>query len=92
MSSEPDLDEYDIRDAGDLTPFSPPECLDCGACCHADYVHVWVSGSDHARLTPEERERLIKLYPFIKQSQDALRLPETRYAEPAVIYPAIFER
>jgi len=50
--------EYDIRDAGDLTPFDPPECLDCGACCHADYVHVWVSGSDHARLTPEERKRL----------------------------------
>jgi Fe-S-cluster containining protein len=62
MSSESDLEDeergYDIRDAGDLAPFDPPECLDCGACCHADYVHVWVSGSDHARLTPEERDRL----------------------------------
>lgn len=43
-------------------------------------------------VSPEERARLIKLYPFIRQSQDALRLPETRYAEPAVIYPATFER
>ena len=41
---------------------------------------------------PEERERLIRLYPNIAEWTGALRLPETRYAEPAVIYPATFER
>ena len=40
----------------------------------------------------EERERLIRLYPMIAEWTDALRLPETRYAEPAVIYPAAFDR
>jgi hypothetical protein len=43
-------------------------------------------------VTPEERERLIRLYPLIQEWTSALRLPETRYAEPALIYPAAFER
>ena len=43
-------------------------------------------------VTPEERERLIRLYPMIVEWTDALRLPETRYAEPALIYPATFDR
>jgi hypothetical protein len=43
-------------------------------------------------VTPEERERLIQIYPMIAEWTDGLRLPETRYAEPAVIYPAAFDR
>ena len=43
-------------------------------------------------VTPAERERLIQIYPMIEEWTSGLRLPETRYAEPAVIYPATFER
>ena len=43
-------------------------------------------------VTPEERERLIRVYPLIAEWTSALRLPETRYAEPALIYPATFDR
>jgi hypothetical protein len=43
-------------------------------------------------VTPEERDRLIRVYPLVREWTAALRLPETRYAEPAVIYPATFER
>ena len=43
-------------------------------------------------VTPEERERLIRIYPLIQEWTSAVRLPETRYAEPALIYPAAFER
>ena len=43
-------------------------------------------------VTPEERERLIRVYPMIAEWTGALRLPETRYAEPALIYPAAFDR
>lgn len=43
-------------------------------------------------VTPEERERLIRVYPMIDEWTSGLRLPEARYAEPAVIYPATFER
>ena len=43
-------------------------------------------------VSPEERERLIRLYPMIAEWTGALRLPETRYAEPALIYPATFDR
>ena len=43
-------------------------------------------------VTPEERERLIRVYPMIDEWTGGLRLPETRYAEPALIYPATFER
>ena len=43
-------------------------------------------------VTPEERERLIRLYPAIQEWLAGVRLPETQYAEPASIYPATFER
>ncbi len=43
-------------------------------------------------VTPEERERLIRVYPMIAEWTAGLRLPETRYAEPALIYPAPFDR
>ena len=43
-------------------------------------------------FSAEERERLIRLYPMLAEWTAAVRLPETRYAEPALIYPATFER
>jgi hypothetical protein len=43
-------------------------------------------------VTAEERERLARIYPSISEWTSALRLPETREAEPALIYPATFER
>ncbi len=43
-------------------------------------------------VTAEERERLIRVYPTIAEWTGAVRLAETRYAEPALIYPAPFER
>ena len=44
------------------------------------------------KVTPEERERLIRVYPTITEWTGSVRLPETRYAEPALIYPATFDR
>ena len=43
-------------------------------------------------LLAEERERLIRVFPMIDEWTGGLRLPETRYAEPAIIYPATFDR
>ncbi|HLH74482.1 MAG TPA: hypothetical protein VKX96_14425 [Chloroflexota bacterium] len=43
-------------------------------------------------LTPEERERFIKLYPSLVEMLQQLRLPETRYSEPALIFPATADR
>jgi hypothetical protein len=38
-------------------------------------------------VTDEERERLIRLYPMVESWATPLRSPDTRYAEPALIYP-----
>ncbi len=43
-------------------------------------------------VTPEERERLIRVYPMIAEWTGGLRIPEISYAEPAFIYPASNER
>lgn len=43
-------------------------------------------------VSSEERERLIRMYPLIQEWLAGVRVPEARYAEPAVIYPAAFER
>ena len=43
-------------------------------------------------VSSEERERLIRLYPAIQEWLDGVRISETRYAEPALIYPATFDR
>ena len=43
-------------------------------------------------VTPEERDRLVRIFPAIKEWTDGLRLEETRYAEPALIFPASTER
>ena len=39
-------------------------------------------------LDAAERERLLRAYPFITRMAAALRLPETRYVEPDLIYDA----
>jgi len=43
---------------------------------------------DHLRLSPEEYERLVRLYAELQPQLAALRLPELSNREPAVIYPA----
>ncbi|MFN8634760.1 MAG: hypothetical protein U0893_12965 [Chloroflexota bacterium] len=40
------------------------------------------------QVSDEERERLVRLYPLVRERTEALRMVETRYAEPAIIYPA----
>ena len=42
-------------------------------------------------VTPEERDRLVRIFPSIKEWTDGLRLEEARYAEPALIFPASTE-
>ena len=43
---------------------------------------------DHLRLSSEEYERLVRIYAELQPQLAALRLPEIRDREPAVIYPA----
>jgi hypothetical protein len=38
------------------------------------------------RVTDDERERLIRLYPTVKSLAAQLCIPEARYAEPAIVY------
>jgi len=40
------------------------------------------------RVSDEERERLVRLYPLIRSRNEALRMVEARYADPAMVYPA----
>lgn len=39
-------------------------------------------------VTPEEYERLLRIYPILQGQLEELRLPEVRYGEPAVIFRA----
>ncbi len=39
-------------------------------------------------VTPEDYARLIALYPALRAQAAALRIPELRDLDPAVIYPA----
>ncbi len=43
-------------------------------------------------VTDEERTRLEAAYPAMMEMVAGLRLPEVRYGEPALIYPATLER
>ena len=45
-----------------------------------------VLAANRLPVDAEERERLLRAYPFIQQMTASLRLPETRYAEPDLIY------
>lgn len=40
-------------------------------------------------VLPEERARFIRLYPLLQACPEQIRLPETRDAEPALIFPMI---
>jgi hypothetical protein len=40
------------------------------------------------RLSDDEYDRLVRQYAVVREHMAGLRLPEARYAEPAVIYPA----
>lgn len=39
-------------------------------------------------VTPDERQRLIDVYPALQEMLASLRIPEIKYGEPAMIYPA----
>jgi hypothetical protein len=43
-------------------------------------------------VTDKERERLIATYPAMLEMIAGLRIPEVRYGEPAMIYPAGVDR
>jgi hypothetical protein len=58
------------------------------ATAQVDRVLAWTG----LPVSSEERERLIGLYPVMQEWLNGVRIPETRYAEPAIIYPATFER
>ena len=49
---------------------------------------------ERAGLTvlPEEYDRLVKNYPVMQAQLQELRIPEVRYGEPAIIYPATTTR
>ena len=39
-------------------------------------------------LATAEYERLLRMYPKLREQAAALRIPEVRHTEPAIIYPA----
>ena len=52
----------------------------------------FVLTSNRLPVTDEERERLIASYPAMEEMVAGLRIPEVRYGEPAMIYPAGVDR
>ena len=40
-------------------------------------------------VSDDERERLIRIYPLMKSRSEHLRMVEARYADPAMVYPAL---
>ena len=40
-------------------------------------------------MIEDEYERLLRWYPLLREQAAALRIPEVRYGEPAIIYPAL---
>ena len=40
-------------------------------------------------MIEEEYERLLRWYPVLRAQAARLRIPEVRYGEPALIYPAL---
>jgi hypothetical protein len=43
-------------------------------------------------MIEEEYERLLRWYPMLRAQAAELRIPEVRYGEPALIYPALEHR
>jgi hypothetical protein len=48
-----------------------------------------ILGLAHLPVIEDEYERLLRWYPFLREQAAALRIPEVRYGEPAMIYPAL---
>ena len=40
-------------------------------------------------MIEEEYERLLRTYPLLRAQAAELRIPEVRYSEPAIVYPAL---
>jgi hypothetical protein len=40
-------------------------------------------------MIEEEYNQLLALYPYLRERAAALRIPEVRYGEPALIYPGL---
>ena len=47
-----------------------------------------IVGLNRLPMTREEYESLLRIYPYLREQTAALRIPDVRYAEPAIIYPA----
>ncbi len=47
-----------------------------------------ILGLAHLPVSEEEYERLLRWYPLLREQAAALRIPEVRYAEPALTYSA----
>jgi hypothetical protein len=47
-----------------------------------------ILGLNRLPMAQDEYESLLRMYPYLREKTLALRIPETRYAEPAIIYPA----
>jgi hypothetical protein len=45
-------------------------------------------GRNRLVLDQEDYQRLASAYPLLREQTEALRLPEARYAEPAVVFRA----
>lgn len=43
-------------------------------------------------VTPEEYEQILRNYPIVLSQLQALRIPDVRYGEPSIIFPAITAR
>lgn len=40
-------------------------------------------------IIQEEYDRLLRTYPLLRAQAAALRIPEVRYGEPAIVHPAL---
>ena len=40
-------------------------------------------------MNEEEYERVLRIYPIVREQAASLRIPEVRYGEPAIVYPAL---
>jgi hypothetical protein len=47
-----------------------------------------ILGLTQLPMTEDEYERLLREYPFLRARAAALRIPEARYGEPALIFSA----
>jgi hypothetical protein len=48
-----------------------------------------ILGLARLSIADDEYERMVRLYPLLREHLAELRIPEARYAQPADIYPAL---